>query len=149
EPLTQFLIFVGLLAFARWEARGSPAWGALAGTALGLTLLVRIDSVLIVVPLVLYCAVRLTSGAVPARRAAAVLLPFGLIALHAGFHAAVFARKYVVQIATRRYWRYPAPVWVAAAIAAVAIVPLLRRHGPALARALPARRPALRAAALA
>jgi hypothetical protein len=149
EPLTQFLIFVGLLAFARWESRGSAAWGALAGAALGLTLLVRIDSVLIVVPLVLYFAVRLSAGDVSGRRAAAVLVPFGIIALHAAFHAAVFARKYVVQIATRRYWHYPAPVWAAVAIGAVAVLLLLRRHGPALAHALRAGAPALRAWALA
>ena len=66
EPMSQFLIFLGLLAFARWEERGAPAFAALAGSALGLSLLVRIDSVLLVVPLGLYL---LSPG--PARPAAA------------------------------------------------------------------------------
>jgi Dolichyl-phosphate-mannose-protein mannosyltransferase len=147
EPVSQFLIFCGLLAFSRWETHGSPAFGALAGTAFGLTLLVRIDSVLIVLPLALYFVARPATGAVAWRRAAAVLVPFALLSLHAAFHAAFWARKYVVQIATRRYWRYPAPVWALAAAAVLGLVVLAWRYGPTLGRTLPRHQERLRALA--
>src|SRR4029079_8679749 len=51
EPMSQFLVFLALWAFALWEERGALMWGLLAGTALGLTLLVRIDNLLVLVPL--------------------------------------------------------------------------------------------------
>ena len=57
EPVSLFLVFLGLLALSRWEA-GSRAFGALAGFVFGLSLLVRIDSLLLVLPLGVYLALR-------------------------------------------------------------------------------------------
>ena len=54
EAFSQFLIFLGVLALAHWEERGAPPSALLAGAAFGLSLLVRIDSVLVLVPLGLY-----------------------------------------------------------------------------------------------
>src|SRR5262249_10331806 len=65
EAMAQFLLFFGLWAFAVWEERGSSAFGALAGFALGLGLLVRIDSVLMVVPLGVYALLRRSHGEMP------------------------------------------------------------------------------------
>src|SRR4029079_18934553 len=38
EIVSQFLVFLGLYAFAQWEESGSAAFGALAGTAFGVSL---------------------------------------------------------------------------------------------------------------
>jgi hypothetical protein len=67
EPMSEFLLFLGLWAFAVWEERAATAMGILAGAAFGLTLLVRIDSVLVVVPLGIYLFVRRAHGRAPAR----------------------------------------------------------------------------------
>jgi len=53
---------------------------ALAGFALGLTLLVRIDSLLVVLPLGLYLLVRRAHHDLPWRTALPLLLPFGALA---------------------------------------------------------------------
>jgi hypothetical protein len=134
EPMSQFLLALGLLAFARWEAEDSAAFGTLAGAALGLSLLVRIDSVLVVAALGLYVFVRRAEGALPWRRALPLLLPFAFLAAHAGFHAAVFSRKYLSNITSRPYWKEPPEVWAGAiALASVAIL-LAERVGPRLVR---------------
>src|SRR5262249_44900363 len=78
EGMSQFLIFLGLLALLHWEERGGTAFGALAGAAFGISLLVRIDSVLIAAPIALYFAIRRAQRDLPLRQALAVLLPFGL-----------------------------------------------------------------------
>ncbi|HUG53792.1 MAG TPA: glycosyltransferase family 39 protein [Vicinamibacteria bacterium] len=114
EPMAEFLVFLGLWAFALWEERGSAALGALAGACLGLTLLVRIDSVLIVVPLALYVFVRRAQGALPWSRARALLLPLLLLGGHALVHAAFWSRKYLLEIVNRPYWAQPWWVWIAA-----------------------------------
>jgi hypothetical protein len=62
ETMSQFLIFLGLLAFLHWEERGGAAFAAIAGTALGLSLLVRIDSLLIALPVGLYLLARRPGG---------------------------------------------------------------------------------------
>jgi hypothetical protein len=133
EGMSQFLVFLGLLAFAHWEERGHAAFGVLAGAALGLTLLVRIDSVLIAAPLGAWALVRLAQG-LSWRRLAALALPFGLLALHAAGHALLFARSYARDIVDRPYWRQPLPVWITAAVLAVAVLALAPRLGRELAR---------------
>ncbi len=112
ETLSQFLIFLGLFAFTLWEEDEEEHWAAaLAGVAFGLTLLVRIDSVLIAAPLAVYVAVRALLGQIAPRAAFALLAPFLLLLVHSGVHAVVFAPKYLHDIATRKYWSFPWPVW--------------------------------------
>ncbi len=139
EPMSQFLLFTGVLALAHWEERGRPWFGGLAGVAFGLSLLVRIDSVLILVPLSLYVVIRRLRGDLPWRRAAALAVPFVLLAVHAAVHAMVWSRKYVLAILNRPYWQQPLGVWIALALAALAgiigahvlaprVGPLWQRH---------------------
>jgi hypothetical protein len=130
ETMSQFLLFTGMLFVLQWEQRRSGSFGALAGVALGLSLLVRIDSALVLVPILLYVLVRRIRGDLPWRLAAPFVAGFGAMALHAGLHAAFWARKYVVDIVTRRYWSQPAAVWLAATALALAAILLAHRFGP-------------------
>jgi len=143
EGVSQLLVFTAFLAVSRFESSRVAAFGVLAGAALGLSLLVRIDGVLIAAPLAAYLLVRRARGDLDARQAAAVLVPFGALALHAAVHASLFARKYVVSIATRKYWRQPPEVWLLAAVAVAALLFALYRWGPRLLRRAEAS-PALR-----
>lgn len=143
ETVSQFLVFLALLAFSHWEERGSRAFGALAGAALGLTLLVRIDSVLIGVPLGLYLLARRAARELRWTQTLALLLPFTLLLLHAGLHAAVWSRKYVLSIMNRNYWG--PGTWMLAALAFFGLLVAAERLGPRLWRALEARRRTVRA----
>ena len=130
ETMSQFLLFTAMFLVALWEERRSGAFGALAGVVLGLSLLVRIDSALVVVPLLLYVLIRRVRGDLPWRAALPLLAGFSVLALHAGLHAAFWARKYVVDIATRRYWSQPAAVWVLGTLVVMAATFGLHRYGP-------------------
>lgn len=138
EPFSQLLVFLALLAVALFEERGAPAFAAIGGAALGLTLLVRVDSVLVVVPLGLYVWLRRAEGRFTWKALAPLLGGFGLLAGHAALHAARFASKYVEDIASRRYWRQPEWVWGALATAGLLALatarPLGRRGLPWLLR---------------
>jgi hypothetical protein len=149
EPVSQFLLFLGLLALVLWERDGSPAFAALAGAALGLCVLVRIDGVLLAVPVGLYVLVRRVQHTLTWKQAAALLVPFGLLGLHAAAHAAFWSRKYLVNIAERPYWRQPAWVWIMAGAAVAATVVIVHVSAPRLGQALEGRTPALRAAIMA
>ncbi|HET7292525.1 MAG TPA: glycosyltransferase family 39 protein [Vicinamibacteria bacterium] len=149
EPLSQFLLFLALVLLAVFEAEEAPVFGALVGAALGLSLLVRIDSVLIALPLGLYLLVRHAHGELPWRKAASILVPFALLAAHAGLHAALFARKYLVSIATRPYWSQPAWVWALAAASVLVALWAAGRHGDALVVWLEAKGERLRLAVMA
>jgi len=127
EMVSQFLIFLGLWAFRIWEERRAAAFGVLGGAALGLSLLVRIDSVLVVVPLGAYLLLRRFEGDLDWRDARDFLVPFLLLALHGTYHAAFFSWKYVRDIVTRRYWRH-SPILLAAAVGLAALVVLILRH---------------------
>jgi hypothetical protein len=135
ETMSQFLIFLGLLAFSHWEERGGRILGALAGAAFGLSLLVRIDSLLIALPVGLYVLVRRARSDLGWRRAAPLLVPIALLALHALLHAALWSRKYVLSITTRPYWTWPAWAWAAFAAAAVLALVLAPRLGARALRA--------------
>jgi len=148
ETMSQFLVFTGVLLVLLWEERRSPALGALAGVALGLSLLVRIDSALVLVPLLLYVVVRRLRGDLPWRAALPFLAGFGVLALHAGLHATFWARKYVVDIATRRYWSQPAAVWLGGAVVVMGLILAVHRFGPEGRRFLEAHAARLRAAAM-
>jgi len=107
EPMSQFLIWSGILALAHWEWTRAPWVGLLAGSAFGLSLFVRIDSFLIVVPIGLYVLVRRLRGDMRWRELATILLPFGLLAAHAALHARLWAWTYTQNILSRRYWQHP------------------------------------------
>jgi hypothetical protein len=132
EPMSQFLILSGLFAFALWEERRAPAFGVLAGSLLGLSLLVRIDSVLLAVPLIGWLALRRAGHAIEWREALAVLVPFALFGAHALVHAAFWSRKYLLEIANRPYWRQPAAAWLLATAAVIVMILLVHRLGPRL-----------------
>jgi hypothetical protein len=149
EGFSQFLLFLGLLALLHWEERGSTAFGLLAGTAFGLSLLVRIDSVLVLLPLGLYLLLRRAHGDLPWSRAAAVLLPILVLSLHTVLHSLFFSRKYVLNILRRPYWERPAWFWALLLAGGALLVLLAHRYGPPLLRRLEARQPALRAAVMA
>src|SRR4029453_5526587 len=145
EPVSQFLLFLGLLAFALWEARGTAAFGVIAGFAWGLTFLWRIDSVRLLLPLGLYVLVRRAHGDLPVRRAVPLLLPLVLLLAHAGVHAAFFSRKYLLNVANRPYWSQPTWVWAALALLLVALAALVHAKGPTVVRLLEAHGEGLRA----
>jgi hypothetical protein len=149
EPMSQFLVFLALLAFLHWDERGDAVWGALAGFALGLTLLVRIDSVLLLAPVALYLLVRRAHHDLPWRRAAAFLLPLLLLALHAAVHASLFSRKYLLNVTSRPYWSQPAWVWIAGAVALAALLLVVHRRSEAAVRLLEAHAGTLRRTAAA
>jgi hypothetical protein len=149
EGLSQLLFFLALLAVALWEERGHAAWGALAGAALGLGLLVRIDSVLMLVPLAIYLLARHGAGDLPWRRALPLLVPLAFLGAHATAHAALFSRKYLLNLLARPYWQQPAWVWALALAAVLAVVASVRVWGPRLAHAWRARGETLRTAAMA
>ena len=128
EMSTQFLVFLGLLGLAHWEERGSPFFGVVAGAALGLTLLVRIDSALVAVPLGGFLLLRRMQG-VPWRPLLSIGTPFALLAAHATVHAALFARKYALDILNRPYWRQPLWVWLALAVLAALAIAGAARAG--------------------
>lgn len=146
EPMSQALLLSGLLAFSHWEESRGRWLGALAGLAFGLTLLVRIDAVLLLGPLALYVFVRRCRRAASWPEFGAVLVPFALLALHAALHAAIWAPKYVRTIVDRPYWRQPAWVWVALALLLAGALLAADRVGPRLATALRPHAPRLRTA---
>ncbi len=139
EGMSQFLVFFGLLAFLHWEARAGAGMGRLAGLAFGLSLLVRIDSVLIVAPLALYAVIRLARRDLSWRQLVPMGSVLGLLAAHAVVHACVFTRKYLVDVTTRPYWHHPPAFWAAVAAAGVAAALVAPRLGPPVARWLEAR----------
>ncbi len=132
EGMSQFLIFLGLFAFVLWEERGSAAFGALAGAAFGLTLLVRIDSVLVVLPIGVFLAVRRAQRGLDWKATTPLLVPFLLLAAHAAAHGLLFAPKYVQEILNRPYWRLPPAAWAALAAAGLAVLAVADRLGPAI-----------------
>lgn len=133
EGFSQLLLALGVLAVARWEEHEGARWGALAGAALGLSLLVRIDSVLIALPLGVYLLWRHVEGRLPWRRMVPLLAPLLLLGAHATLHAAFFSRKYLLNLLNRPYWHQPPLVWVGVLAALVALVVAAGRAAPLLA----------------
>lgn len=148
ETVSLFLFGLALLAFARFEETESLVFAALAGAGLGLSLLVRIDAVLVVVPLGLYLAHRLARRDIAPRALAALVAPFVLLSAHASVHAVLFARKYLLQVLTRRYWNHPPALWVAAALLLAFGLWLILRHGKDLSHLAACHAPGLRRAGI-
>lgn len=149
EPFSQFLFFLALLALALHEDHDAPAFGALFGTALGLSLLVRIDSILVLLPLALYLLVGRAHRTLDARRALLLLAPFGLLGIHAAFHATFFARKYLVSVVNRPYWQQPAWVWTGLLALGLLALWAAGHYGERLVRLLEERGATLRAGLMA
>ena len=149
ETMSQCLLFTAMLLIALWEEQRSEAFGFLGGVALGLSLLVRIDSALVVVPLLLYVLIRRLRADLPWREAAPLLAGFAIVGAHATAHAAFWARKYAIDIATRRYWSQPAAVWLGAAAAVAAALLVAHRAGPRVRDRLERHAAAARAALMA
>jgi len=121
ESLSEVLVFLALLAFALWEETRSAAFGALAGVALGLSLLVRIDSVLLLAPVALWALVRRGRAEWSWRELMPLLVPIAVLAAHAALHASFWSRKYVVDILERPYWRQGGGVYLVAAASLLAL----------------------------
>jgi hypothetical protein len=134
EGLSQLLFFLAFLAAVHWEERGGAAFGALAGAALGLTLLVRVDSVLLLPPLAVYLLWRHAAHGESWRRLAVFAIPFLVLAGHALAHALLFSRKYLLNLASRPYWQQPPLMWGLALLAAAALFSSVRLWGPPLVR---------------
>ena len=104
EVVVQFLYATGLFTFFWMRENRSPLAGALSGFAFASTLLVRLDSILFLVPLSLYfAALRVTRKL--ERAEAAFLASFAAVGLHAAVHAATLSRPYVDSVFGRWYWR--------------------------------------------
>ncbi len=131
EGFSQFLILSGLLAHRLDSESDTRAFGWLSGALLGLTLLVRIDSVLLVLPLALWVALQLVSRPAGWRsRVASHLLPFAILLAHAAIHAVFFSKRYAHQILTRRYWNHPPWFWLLLAVLGLVAAWLIWRLGP-------------------
>ena len=147
EGCSQFLILSGLLAHHLDHESSTRAFARLSGFFLGLTLLVRIDSVLLLIPLGLWVLMQASNRnhGVWRARVVNVLVPFLLILLHAGIHAALFSKRYAHQILTRRYWSFPPSIWLLVVLTLV----LAWRAGPRLTRFMRQNQSRLRASAVA
>ncbi|MCU0241782.1 MAG: hypothetical protein MUF51_05110, partial [Vicinamibacteria bacterium] len=132
ETLSQFLFFTGLWAMAHWEKQRLSGWASLAAIAFGLTLFVRIDSVLILVPLALYWAVRQAGADVSRREALTFALPLILLVTHAALHAVFFSRSYAMSIVSRPYWKASALQWSLLGGLAIVVLGIWWRYGARL-----------------
>jgi Dolichyl-phosphate-mannose-protein mannosyltransferase len=132
EGFSQFLILSGLLAHRLDQECDSRAFAWLSGGLLGLTLLVRIDSVLLLVPLLFWAGLQFARrGEKWKARLLGLLVPFILLFGHAALHALFFSKRYAHQILTRRYWNHPLSVWLIVLVAALAAAYLVWKYGPA------------------
>jgi hypothetical protein len=105
EIVVQFLYATSLLLFFFMEENRSRLAGALAGVALGSTLLTRVETMLFVLPVALFLAwkrVRRELGPPEVAFGAA----FALLGIHAAIHYRLFAWPYVSSILGRHYWRF-------------------------------------------
>ena len=150
EGFSQFLILSGLLAHRLDQESGSRAFGWLAGSLLGLSLLVRIDSVLLLLPMAFWVALQCMSR--PERwksRVASQLVPFLVLLAHAGAHAVIFSKRYAHQILTRRYWNHPASFWLVVGAVGLIVAFVIWRQGPRFVEVARRREATLRRAMLA
>ena len=150
EGFSQFLILSGLFAHHLDQESNHRAFGRLAGVFLGLSLLVRIDSLLLLAPIGLCVLVQALRRNDAARwsRVTSLLVPFVAILLQAGLHAVLFSKRYAHQILTRRYWSHTPATWAVAILAITAVAVLAWRVGPRLILALREHQASLRAAAV-
>ncbi len=149
EGFSQFLILTGLIAHRLDQESDSRAFGWLSGALLGLTLLVRIDSVLLLLPLGLWAALQIAQRPPKWKsRMASLLIPFVLLLGHAAVHAVFFSKRYAHQILTRRYWNHPLSMWLLLAVAVVIIAVIVWKTGPRVMAFLEQHQKSLRLAAM-
>jgi hypothetical protein len=144
ELLSQFLVFVTFLALSHWEEDQGTLMGCLAGAGIGLSLLVRIDGVLLLIPLIFYLVIRRASGGLSFKKAAPILAVVSFLLVHAAIHATFWSRKYLVDIANRKYWRQSPAALAGAALFGVVALVLWRRFGKGVFGALLRHEAALR-----
>lgn|GEM_PF-872071 len=131
EGFSQFLILTGLLAHRLDQDSDSRAFAWLSGGLLGLTLLVRIDSVLLLLPLSFWVGHQLMGRKAGwASRLAGLLIPFSLLFAHAAVHSVFFSKRYAHQILTRRYWNHPLSVWLLFLVLAIVAAFIVWKMGP-------------------
>lgn len=149
EGFSQFLILTGLIAHRLDQESDSRAFGWLSGALLGLTLLVRIDSVLLLLPLGLWAALQIAQRPPKWKsRMVSLLIPFALLLGHAAVHAVFFSKRYAHQILTRRYWNHPLSMWLLLAVAVVIIAVIVWKTGPRVMAFLEQHQKSLRLAAM-
>ena len=132
EVMVQFLYALGLWAFFFMQEKRSPLAGVLSGLAIGSILLLRLESILFLVPVGLYM------GWHRLRRQFAApelgfLVPFLLLGAHAIVHARIFAGPYVGSVFSRWYWRWVADNLPVLAIAGLVAFLAVDRFAPGLA----------------
>lgn len=131
EGFSQFLILSGLLAHRLDQESDSRMFAWLSGALLGLTLLVRIDSVLLLLPLAFWAAHELMARKAGwASRLAGLLIPFSLLFAHTAIHSVFFSKRYAHQILTRRYWNHPLSVWFLVLVLALVAAVIVWKFGP-------------------
>jgi len=119
EVVVQFLYATTLLCFFFMEEKRSTLAGALAGVALGSTLLARMESVLFFVPIALVMGWKRVNRELAAPELA-FIGGFGTLALHAAIHDRLVAWPYVSSILGRHYWRVLGEnLWIVAIVAIV------------------------------
>jgi hypothetical protein len=149
EGFSQFLILAGLLAHRLDSESESRDFGWLAGGLLGLTLLVRIDSVLLLLPLAFWVAFLFARRPEGWRsRISALLVPFAFLLVHAALHATLFSKRYAHQILTRRYWNHAPGFWLLLVGGAILVGFVIWREGPGWMKRAARHEAALRNAAL-
>lgn len=131
EVVVQFLYATALLMLFFMEDTRSRLAGAVAGVALGSTLLARLENILFLIPIALvmgYKRVRRELGAPEL----AFLGGFTVVALHAALHARLVSWPYVSSILGRHYWRILGEnLWVVAIVAVIAFL-IVDRLAPRL-----------------
>jgi hypothetical protein len=105
EIVVQFLFATSLLLFVLMEENRSILAGALAGLALGSTLLARVEAMLFALPVALYFGWKRVRRELHWPEIAFVAA-FALLALHAAIHDRLFAWPYVSSILGRHYWSF-------------------------------------------
>ncbi|MEW6363036.1 MAG: hypothetical protein AB1714_00180 [Acidobacteriota bacterium] len=97
EVLVLALLWPALYFYQCFTETSSPLYAALAGCGLGLTLMTRLDSVLLIVPVCLVTAYALIRF--PERKGSYLFtLFFGLLAVHATVHMLCASRPYVLAV---------------------------------------------------
>jgi 4-amino-4-deoxy-L-arabinose transferase-like glycosyltransferase len=117
EILAAYLVVSGLAFAVLWLSSGNRAAGSLAGLAIGLAALDRIDALLLIVPVI---AVLLLVEWRAGRRIASVAVPLVVLTTHCVVHALTVSRPY-----TQRLFRYLAHDRHLASLVAIAVAGVL------------------------
>ena len=135
ETLAAYLIVSGLAFAVLWLSSNDRAAGRVAGMAIGLAALDRIDALLLVVPVVV--VLLLVEWRRPGRRLASVAVPLALLTAHCIAHALTVSKPY-----TQRLLRHVAHDRHLASTVGVAIACVLITAALLLARRIQWRPPA-------